>query len=170
MTGPVISAKVMILGAVGVGKTSLVKRLVHDRFEADYKTTIGVDIQTCDVKIDGGAQTVRLMLWDTDGDFGQRIFETAYIKGASAAIIVADASRPATIEKLKGLIEAFSKHLAGRPVRAVVSKCDLVDSLPDVTGSGLVDAEILFASAKSGEGVRDIFISVAADIARRRRA
>ncbi len=39
-----ISAKIMILGAVGVGKSSVVQRFVCDRFDADYKSTIGVDI------------------------------------------------------------------------------------------------------------------------------
>ncbi len=166
MTSASINAKIMILGAVGVGKTSLVKRFVHDRFDADYKTTIGVDIQTCDVSLADG-RAVRLMLWDTDGDFGQRIFETAYVKGASGAIVVADASRQATIEKMKALIEGFEKHLPGRSVRAVVNKSDLAETLPDGASFGLAAGEVLFTSAKTGDGVGNVFSSIAADVARR---
>ena len=43
------SAKVMLLGDIGVGKSSLARRLVFDHFETDYKTTIGVDVLTYDL-------------------------------------------------------------------------------------------------------------------------
>ena len=32
------AAKIMLLGPIGVGKTSLLRRLVFDRFDSDYKT------------------------------------------------------------------------------------------------------------------------------------
>ena len=160
-----------------MGKSSLVKRFVRDRFDAEYKTTIGVDIQTCDVTLDSewgnelAGMTVRLLIWDTDGDFGQRIFETAYIKGASGAIVVADASRPSTLEKMKGLLVAFDDNFPGRPLRAVVNKSDLADvSKVDFDGSGMHPDEVLFTSAKSGEGVRELFNTVAGDIARRHKS
>ncbi len=164
-----ISAKIMILGAVGVGKSSLVKRFVRDSFDGEYKTTIGVDIQTCDVTPSDSEETVRLMLWDTDGDFGQRIFDTAYVKGASGAIAVADASRPPTIEKLKGLLAAFEENFPGRPVRAVINKSDLADiNSIDLKPAGLHTSELLFTSAKTGEGVRELFNTLAMDVVRRR--
>ena len=163
-----ISAKIMILGAVGVGKTSLVKRFVRDRFDEDYKTTIGVDIQTCDVTPETDGQTVRLMLWDTDGDFSQRIFEMAYVKGAGGAIVVADATRPPTMEKLTTLAREFEDQFPGRPVRAVVNKCDLVEvAEPELSATGLHASEILLPSARTGQGVRALFASVASDILRR---
>ena len=43
------AAKVMLLGDIGVGKTSIARRLRFDSFEANYKTTIGVDVLTHDV-------------------------------------------------------------------------------------------------------------------------
>ena len=99
------SAKVMLLGDIGVGKSSLARRLVFDRFEADYKSTIGVDILTHDLALAGGP--LRLILWDTDGDFGAGIFESVYLSGASGAVIVADASRPATLVKMANLARGW---------------------------------------------------------------
>jgi GTPase SAR1 family protein len=45
--------KIMLLGEIGVGKSSIARRLVFDRFEGDYKPTIGVDVYSYDV--DDGA-------------------------------------------------------------------------------------------------------------------
>ena len=64
------SAKIMLLGEIAVGKTSIAKRLVFDRFDSDYKTTIGVNVLSHEVTVyAGGANKMRLVIWDTDGDF-----------------------------------------------------------------------------------------------------
>ena len=122
-----ISAKIMLLGDIGVGKTSLARRRVFDKFDADYKTTIGVDVLTHDIELgpECGGEILRLVLWDTDGDFGSRIFETVYLAGASGAIIVADASRPGTLVKMTTLADRFAEHFPGRPVVMIVNKIDL---------------------------------------------
>ena len=122
-----ISAKIMLLGDIGVGKTSLARRRVFDKFDADYKTTIGVDVLTHDIELgpECEGEILRLVLWDTDGDFGSRIFETVYLAGASGAIIVADASRPGTLVKMTTLADRFAEHFPGRPVVMIVNKIDL---------------------------------------------
>ena len=81
------SAKILLLGDIAVGKTSIAKRLVFDRFDSDYKTTIGVNVLSHEVTVyDGGANKMRLVIWDTDGDFSQAIFNTTYVVGAAGAI------------------------------------------------------------------------------------
>ncbi|MFO1115652.1 MAG: Rab family GTPase [Beijerinckiaceae bacterium] len=161
------SAKVMLLGEIGVGKSSLARRFVFDRFDVDYKSTIGVDILTHDVTLgDGGA--LRLVLWDTDGDFGASIFETVYVKGASGAIIVSDATRPATLAKAARLASHFADAFPGRPHRVIVNKTDLSGLEPDAFASaGVREADVLGTSALTGEGVQALFVSLAADIVRR---
>jgi len=51
--------KVMVVGDIGVGKTSFVRRLVHNIFSIHYKATIGVDFG---MKVVQGI--CRLQLWD----------------------------------------------------------------------------------------------------------
>ena len=161
------AAKVMLLGEIGVGKTSLARRLVFDRFESDYKSTIGVDIFTHDVALPDG-QALRLVLWDTDGDFGSRIFDTVYVKGASGALIVADVTRPATLEKAARLATHFTDAFPGRPARVIVNKVDLAEMEANAFSSaGLAANAVLRASARTGEGVAALFQSLAADIVRR---
>ena len=163
-----ISAKIMLLGDIGVGKTSLARRYVFDKFDSDYKTTIGVDVLTHDLEL--GAQcdneTLRLVLWDTDGDFGSRIFETVYVAGASGAIIVSDASRPGTIVKMTSLFAHFEERFPGRPVLMIVNKIDLAPA-PLELEQRRSSADVTYTSAKTGAGVAEMFQTVGAAIWRR---
>jgi len=163
-----MSAKVMLLGDIGVGKSSLARRFVFDRFDGDYKTTIGVDVFTHDVALGPEADnaTLRFVLWDTDGDFGMRIFETVYLAGASAAIVVADATRPATLVKMAGLFSKFEERFPGRPVSAIVNKIDLAPEFR-LAGEAAPRSGVLYASAKTGEGVTEMFLSIGRAIWRR---
>jgi Ras-related protein Rab-5C len=163
-----ISAKVMLLGDIGVGKSSLARRFVFDRFESDYKTTIGVDVLTHDVGLGAEADNVvlRFVLWDTDGDFGARIFETVYLAGASGAIVVADATRPATIAKMGGLVAKFEEKFPGRPVSAIINKIDLATDF-HMRGESTSLAGVLYTSAKTGQGVAETFLSLGRAIWRR---
>lgn len=162
-----LSAKVMLLGEIGVGKSSLARRFVFDRFEGEYKSTIGVDILSHEIALgDGGP--LKLMLWDTDGDFGARIFETVYIKGASGALIVSDATRPATLAKAARLAASFADAFPGRPTRVIVNKIDLADiEAGAFSGAGLAPDDVVRTSARTGEGVDGLFHSMGADIFRR---
>lgn len=161
-----ISAKVMLLGDIGVGKSSLARRFVFNRFESEYKTTIGVDVLTHDVDLGAECNNdkLRFVLWDTDGDFGSRIFETVYLAGASAAIVVADATRPATLVKMSALASRFEESFPGRPVSAIVNKIDLAPELPDV-GDSCIKA--IYTSARTGEGVEEMFLGLGRAIWRR---
>ena len=162
-----LSAKVMLLGEIGVGKSSLARRFVFDRFEGDYKSTIGVDILSHEIALDDG-RPLKLMLWDTDGDFGARIFETVYIKGASGALIVSDATRPATLAKAARLAAGFAEAFPGRPTRVIVNKIDLADMEHGAfAGAGLAPGDVVRTSARTGEGVGALFQSMGADILRR---
>ncbi len=164
-----ISAKVMLLGDIGVGKTSLARRYVFDKFESDYKTTIGVDVLTHDLELGSecGGQTLRLVLWDTDGDFGNRIFDTVYVAGASGAIIVADASRPSTIVKSASLAARFEERFPGRPIMIIINKIDLAPPPRDLGPAVHSSAEELYTSAKTGQGVPQLFQRLGAAIWRR---
>jgi small GTP-binding protein len=165
-----VAKKVMILGAVGVGKTSLSHRLAFNKFHGDYKATIGVDVYNTTVEIEGDAAgaTMPFVLWDTDGDFGMSIFANTYLHGASAAVVVADATRPATIPYLQRLVLGFKDALPGRPCVAVLNKVDLLAAAPSMTLEDYGSPEFaVSASALTGHGVRSAFAKLAATILRR---
>jgi Ras-related protein Rab-5C len=159
------SAKIMLLGDIGVGKTSLANRLVFDRFDTDYKTTIGVNILTHDIHPSGCDEALRIVLWDTDGDFAQSIFETNYVLGAAGAIVVADAARPATIAHMKRLADMFEDRMPGRPVCCVLNKIDLAPR--DVDPPGRLERPVLRASARDDTGVLALFQAIGDAVWRR---
>jgi len=60
-----IVLKVILVGDVAVGKTSMVKRLVDNTFSTVHMATIGVDFLTKKMKV--GGQQVTLRIWDIAG-------------------------------------------------------------------------------------------------------
>ncbi|WP_265516758.1 hypothetical protein [Nitratireductor luteus] len=156
----------MLLGDMGVGKTSIMYRLVHDRFDGQYMTTLGVEVLSYDVPADG-SELARLVLWDTDGDFGTRIFETAYVTGASAAIIVSDVTRPQSITHMVELARGFESRFPGRPYKALVNKIDLTKGGGGAEQIDLAPSSVSFVSAKTGAGIAETFAELAETIRRR---
>lgn len=57
--------KILVIGDLGVGKTSIIKRYVHHNFSPNYRATIGVDFALKVLTWD--QETVRLQLWDIAG-------------------------------------------------------------------------------------------------------
>ena len=168
--------KVMLLGEIGVGKSSLARRLVFDKFSRDYKPTIGVEVYRYDVPAAALGEPMSLILWDTDGNFGDAIFRHVYIKQAAAAVIVGDQSRPDTIDAMLRLARGFAEVLPGRAIHFVLNKDDLVDPAAAADAeSRLVSTQVselgpvpsIKTSAMSGSHVEQAFISTAKAILRR---
>ncbi|MEO0635520.1 MAG: ADP-ribosylation factor-like protein [Pseudomonadota bacterium] len=146
--------KIMFIGAMGVGKTSLVKRLVTGEFSSDYKSTLGVQLSQLTIGASNGPRD--LVLWDTDGDTGEAILQSRYVIGTDATVIVCDVQRPKTLDTLLGLASAMEDALPGRPCLGVCNKVDLAD-MPKETATLLnYTCDITAAtSALSGEGIED---------------
>ncbi len=62
-----IIRKIMLLGEIGVGKTSIARRLVFGKFGDVYKATIGVDLYRYEVVPSPADEPFHFLVWDTDG-------------------------------------------------------------------------------------------------------
>ncbi|XKL67896.1 hypothetical protein PGB90_003387 [Kerria lacca] len=91
--------KILIIGESSVGKSSLLMRFIHDRFEDDLGLTIGVDFKTKTVVIDGNS--VKLAIWDTAGQERFRTLTPSYYRDAQGAILVYDVSSRVSFVKLE---------------------------------------------------------------------
>ena len=165
-----IARKVMLLGEIGVGKSSLARRLVFDKFEVSYKPTIGVDVYRYEVQPTTTRAGMSLIVWDTDGNFGDAIFKHIYMKEASAALIIGDLARMPTLDTMVKLGTGFADAFPGRHVGYIVNKTDLVADAEAVPLPGQLTrpgTSLIRTSAKTGSNVADAFIDAAACIARR---
>ncbi|MEN0087444.1 MAG: Rab family GTPase [Pseudomonadota bacterium] len=160
--------KILFLGAMAVGKSSLIRRLISGEFDADYKSTLGVKLHELNLNTGQGPQKV--MLWDTDGEAGSAILNSPYAIGADAAILVSDVSRPETLNVLFDLADAMEEALPGRPYLGVCNKTDLA-SVPDSTMAQLSEYCDLTAatSAVTGHGVEDALYRMVSLVAARKR-
>eukprot|EP01080_Neovahlkampfia_damariscottae_P000357 gene357-6771_t len=92
--------KVLVVGNAGVGKTSLIRRYVHDMFSTNYKTTIGVDFALKRINWTDGS-VLQLHLWDIAGQERFGNMTRVYYKQAVAAIVVFDITDAESFEGVK---------------------------------------------------------------------
>lgn len=120
-----VDLKVVILGAQGVGKTSLVHRYTSGHFSAaSVPSTIGASFLTKKLIIDG--IKVRLQLWDTAGQERFRSMAPMYYRGANAAVVVYDITNPHSFEDVKTWIDELRQNVQDDLIIHIVgSKLDL---------------------------------------------
>ncbi len=174
-----IKRKVLLLGDGAVGKTSLVRKYVMDRFDDRYITTIGTKVtkKVLEFRMKGEVVELTMMLWDILGQKGYTGIQRSSYKGAEGIIFVCDATRPETLKSLEDywIPEALSVT-GGVPVVFAVNKSDLPNgqiSEPDVKAlAERYSAPHFFTSAKTGQNVEAMFSALGKEIASdsRRRA
>ncbi|TXT53273.1 MAG: Small GTP-binding domain protein [Promethearchaeota archaeon] len=156
--------KVLLTGAAAVGKTSLVQRFIKNRFAANYKLTVGVDILTKDVEFRPG-EVATLSIWDIGGQQRFEFIRSTFYKGAAGALLVFDLTREQTYtETRKWLTEI--RQFAGEDIPFVLigNKVDLIEDVGRVIdreeakqfaeGEGSIYIE---TSAKTGDNVDEAF-------------
>ncbi|XP_029310697.1 ras-related protein Rab-38 [Cottoperca gobio] len=114
--------KVLVIGDLGVGKTSIIKRYVHQVFSQHYRATIGVDFALKVLNWDHKT-VVRLQLWDIAGQERYGNMTRVYYREAVGALVVFDMTRLSTFKavlKWKGDLDSKVALGNGTPVPAVL--------------------------------------------------
>lgn len=97
-----IMLKIVLLGAGGVGKTSIRRSYLGKTFKDNYSMTIGADFATKNqhVSYKGENFVLKYQIWDLAG---QPIFSDVvpyYFKGALGGLLIFDLTRPETLDVL----------------------------------------------------------------------
>ena len=108
-----VQKKICMLGGFSVGKTSLVKRYVHSVFSEAYLTTVGVKIDK--KTVDLADRTVNLILWDLAGEDDINSFRITNLRGAAGYVLVADGTRPSTLDVALSLRERVEAEYGPLP-------------------------------------------------------
>ena len=158
-----IQKKIALLGASGVGKTSLVRQFVESVFDDKYLTTIGVKVDKKQVQV--GGQDLRLMLWDIAGAEEHFTVPSSYVRGSSGYLLVVDGTRPETLAGGLDLSEQVRRDVGPLPFVLVLNKIDLTDAwrMQDADLGPLRNrgCPIIRTSAKTGAGVEQAFLQLA---------
>jgi small GTP-binding protein len=161
-------AKVCLIGATAVGKSSLVARYVRSIFSEQYQTTIGVRIESRLVESPAGR--LELVLWDLSGEDEFQNVQPSYLRGASGYLLVVDGTRRETMDTAS-VLEARVRSIVGPvPFVVVLNKVDLVAdwelTRPDLERMKARLWPVVEASAKTGVGVEESFALLAESMLR----
>lgn len=155
-----IQKKICMLGASGVGKTSLVQRFVKSIYSEKYHTTIGVKIDKKELTL--ANQNVNLLLWDLQGEDDEHKIRPSFLRGASGFLLVVDLTRHETFVTAFSIQQMVEKEVGALPFLVLFNKNDLTaeisiseDEIREVTSR--YAWEHLRTSAKTGESVEKAF-------------
>lgn len=155
--------KIVLLGDLSVGKSSLVNRFAAGSFDPHLPNTIGAAFISKEHILDN--RKVKFEIWDTAGQERYKSLTPMYYRNAKVALVCFDLSNAETsFERAKYWVDQLL--LLGPPdieVRIIGTKSDVaeVEAPPFVT-EYCGDHGLLFVttSAKLGQGVDAIFDSI----------
>ncbi|GAU89804.1 hypothetical protein RvY_02312 [Ramazzottius varieornatus] len=161
-------SKLILVGDVSVGKTSLVHRFCHDLFNRDYKATIGVDFEV--ERFDVLDVPFTLQIWDTAGQERFKCIAASYYRGANVVVVVFDLADIKTLESCIRWLNDATDGNNGKPfIFLVGTKRDLcsADSYKRIESKAVemaktMEAEYWSISAKTGENVQNLFSRISA--------
>lgn len=164
--------KLVLLGESAVGKSSVVHRFVKNTFDNMRESTIGAAFLTQSVTLPEIDATVKFEIWDTAGQERYKSLAPMYYRNAHAALCVYDITNSSSFQKAQNWIKELKKQAPeGIVICLVGNKADLEDErqvdanavtayVEELRGEG-IQVFTEECSAKSGEGVLEIFTNVA---------
>ena len=161
------SNKLVLTGDYQVGKTSLIRRYVENKFEEDYISTLGVQISKKTVQLSEQTK-MNFIIWDIGGQVQQmEPYRAKFYNGANAAFIVVDRTRLGTLNSIEKWYNDIKKSVPiNIPIVIVGNKSDLVEAI-------VIDEEeikevakkfgfhYIVTSALTDENVNDAFLYIA---------
>jgi small GTP-binding protein len=152
--------KVILLGSVGVGKTTLLTRISENRFDPDTQPTASAAF--CPWTPDNG-DGMAIQFWDTSGMEKYRSVNRIYYRDSVAALLVFDLTDKRTFEEIDIWTQEYRSQntLANAILILVGNKCDLGDKciVKEEDARTWADenaAQYFPVSAMTGEGVVEL--------------
>jgi Ras-related protein Rab-6A len=152
-----INLKIILLGNVSVGKTSIVGRYIDNFFQDNYVCTIQAEQRSKIIDEDSNT-SIRLDIWDTSGQEKFRSITRQYYRDCHGAILVFDLTNKKSFEQLPIWIEDI-KTFGGKDTEIVIlgNKSDLVEKreIPQNVINDFIDGEYSYfeVSAKNGNNI-----------------
>ena len=161
----ILEAKVVLLGATMVGKTTLVTQFTLGEFDPSIKSTIGACYASKIVTVD--RETIKLQIWDTAGQEKFKTLVPMYFRGAKVAILAFSVCDTDSKKEVVFWANSVKQSSSQIPKMFVVgNKIDLANNrvVSKEDGRELakeIGADYFEVSAMEGTGVEELLSMVA---------
>ena len=157
--------KIIFVGDAGVGKTTIISRIMDNPYNEVYEPSIGVDFMSKNIKFRG--QNVKLQMWDTAGQEKYKGLIPSYVRNSSIVFLVYDISNKVTFDNIPKWIN-FIRTIENSTLVLCGNKIDLSNrEVNKQDAESLAQKEkISFfeVSAKTEENIKNMFYNVVAEL------
>ncbi len=163
------TSKLIVTGDFQVGKTSLIRRYVENKFSESYISTIGVDISKKSVNLSEDC-TINFIIWDIGGQITQMApYRSRFYHGTNTVFIVLDRTKRSTLDGINKWYKDMKNTITDIkkiPIVIIGNKSDLIENIEITSEDMKRKAEeygfhFIETSAKTGENVSDAFNYIA---------
>lgn len=157
--------KIIFVGDAGVGKTTIISRIMDNPFNDVYEPSIGVDFMSKNIKFRG--QNVKLQMWDTAGQEKYKGLIPSYVRNSSIVFLVYDIASKISFDNIPKWIN-FIRTIENATLVLCGNKIDLPNrEVKKEEAEALAQKEgISFfeVSAKTDENIKNMFYNVVAEL------
>ena len=157
--------KIIFVGDAGVGKTTIISRIMDNPFNEVYEPSIGVDFMSKSIKYRG--QNIKLQMWDTAGQEKYKGLIPSYVRNSSIVFVVYDVSSKTSFDNIPKWI-SFIRSIENTTLVLCGNKTDLEKrEVTKEEGEALAQKESLAyfeTSAKTGDGIKLMFYTAVSDL------
>ena len=159
--------KVILVGDISVGKSSLVQRLLGKGFREEHVSTIGTAFASVTMDIQEGKPPMLMHVWDTAGEERYRSMSRFFFRGTNVGILVFDVTSAESLARLKGWHDDILRAAPEALFIVVANKIDCTDAIGSISidegqaYANEIHAKFSETSAKTDKGVTEMFRSAA---------
>ena len=156
--------KIIIVGEIGVGKTSVIRRYLTDKFIEGETTSIGYEMQNKSIELEDETK-VNLNIIDTAGEEKYGNLPNQYFKDCQGVIIMYDLTEKNSFSKIEHWLDVIKDKAVKKIVIMIAgNKSDLIDekiNLEDELKPYKEKYDPQEISAKDGDNVDSLFQNLA---------
>ena len=161
-----LSFKLILIGDVSVGKSSLINRAIKNTFQSGYSPTLGFDYFNYYIKIND--KILKLQIWDTGGQEIYQSIVNNFYRNSSFAFMVYAIDNKESFEHIDNWLKEIKyKSSPDIKIFLVGNKCDLTEERKVTSEEGKIYcknyefAGFYEVSAKTGERAEEILVNAA---------